>query len=376
MVNLVKAIMSTEKSDRKQMNWLKKQLKTNECDINKQRANLAPIHAAVIADNTKIVELIVKMKGVDVDAACKIEVNGKLLTRGVLDVAVKQPHPSIEIIKILLEFVKNPVLCDNIGIPGCIVVALGNEYYDILELFRGKACLLGAIDGSLFFKLASIVIRLGKPPLLRWMLQFPEVISFMDEGEEVKRNMRRRFLTFGLLEDAREHDQVEICELLTEFIGESLSELNGVAVDMSLNNINEVMEKSLEVMEKSVAGLDGDENGMSLKVDITEVIEESQGGLDGDEDRMSMKDCVPACVDPPKDNSKGANSTNVVAVKIKYCWNCENPSRYMCVGCRKARYCESSCQLEDWASHKDYCLVKMNKFAFKEFESISPSIFQ
>jgi len=303
-----------------------------------------------------------------VDAASKIEVNGKLVTRGVLDVAVKQPHPSIEIIKILSEFVKNPVLCDNIGIPGCIVVALGNEYYDILELFRGKACLLGSIDDSLFFKLASIVIRLEKPPLLRWMLQLPEVISLVDEGDEVKRSMRRRFLTFGLLEYAREHDQVEICELLTEFMGESLSGLNGVGVEMSLNNINEVMEKSL-------AGLDGDENGISLKADITEVMEESQGGLDEDEDRMSMKDCVPACV-TPKDNSKEANSTNVVAVKIKYCWNCENPSSYMCVGCRKARYCESSCQWEDWASHKDYCLVQMNKFAFKEFESISPSIFQ
>merc|ERR1719369_1133838 len=26
--------------------------------------------------------------------------------------------------------------------------------------------------------------------------------------------------------------------------------------------------------------------------------------------------------------------------KLKYCWNCENISKYTCSGCRKARYCE------------------------------------
>ena len=127
---------------------------------------------------------------------------------------------------------------------------------------------------------------------------------------------------------------------------------------------------------ESLGGLKGDVDGMSLKDCFTEVMEESPGGLDGDENGRSLKGCVVASVNPPKDNSKEVNSTDAVAVKIKYCWNCENPSRYMCVGCRKARYCESSCQWEDWASHKDYCLVKMNKIAFKEFESISPAIFQ
>merc|ERR1712240_509772 len=65
-----------------------------------------------------------------------------------------------------------------------------------------------------------------------------------------------------------------------------------------------------------------------------------------------------------------------IASKIKYCWRCENPSRYMCGGCRKARYCEESCQWKDWGGHKEYCLVKMNKIAFREFESMSPSIFK
>ena len=65
MVNLVRAIMSTDKSDEKQMKWLKKQLRSNERDINKQRANMAPIHAAVFTDNTEIVKIIVKTKGVN-----------------------------------------------------------------------------------------------------------------------------------------------------------------------------------------------------------------------------------------------------------------------------------------------------------------------
>merc|ERR1712179_523043 len=32
---------------------------------------------------------------------------------------------------------------------------------------------------------------------------------------------------------------------------------------------------------------------------------------------------------------------------------------------RKAKYCEEKCQWEDWESHKEYCLVRMNQIAFK-----------
>jgi len=62
--------------------------------------------------------------------------------------------------------------------------------------------------------------------------------------------------------------------------------------------------------------------------------------------------------------------------KLKYCWNCENISRYTCSGCRKARYCKEKCQGEDWESHKEYCLVRMNQIAFKEFEFLSASLFE
>merc|ERR1711936_1315543 len=62
--------------------------------------------------------------------------------------------------------------------------------------------------------------------------------------------------------------------------------------------------------------------------------------------------------------------------KLKYCWNCENISKYTCSGCRKARYCEEKCQWDDWESHKEYCLVRMNQIAFKEFELLSASLFE
>ena len=61
--------------------------------------------------------------------------------------------------------------------------------------------------------------------------------------------------------------------------------------------------------------------------------------------------------------------------KLKYCWNCENISKYTCTGCRKAKYCEEKCQWEDWKSHSEYCLVRMNQIAFKEFEFLSSSCF-
>ena len=206
--------------------------------------------------------------------------------------------------------------------------------FDILELFRRKASLLGEIDGFLFMKLASVVIAMNKPPVLKWLLQVPEVVSFMDEGEEVKRG--RRFFTFGLLEYARKHNRVEMCELLTEFMGESLS---GDDDRMSLKDcITEVKGESqggldgdeermslkdciAEVKGESQGGLDGDEEGMSLKDCITEGKGVSQGGLDGDEDGMSIKDCMPASVNPNEDNSMATESTDDVAVKIKYCWN-------------------------------------------------------
>merc|ERR1719430_210584 len=60
----------------------------------------------------------------------------------------------------------------------------------------------------------------------------------------------------------------------------------------------------------------------------------------------------------------------------KSCWQCLNYGKYKCVGCRKARYCSEECQLENWAGHKEYCLAKMNRIAFKEFRYLSASIFE
>ena len=72
MVNLVKIIESTMETDLKQMKFLKRQLRSNPSDINKLRQStmypdmmIAPIHAAVVAENLEILQYILAMKDVD-----------------------------------------------------------------------------------------------------------------------------------------------------------------------------------------------------------------------------------------------------------------------------------------------------------------------
>merc|ERR1719312_1044171 len=63
------------------------------------------------------------------------------------------------------------------------------------------------------------------------------------------------------------------------------------------------------------------------------------------------------------------------ADKIKVCWKCSSSTKSLCTGCRKARYCGERCQEEDWEKHKEYCLAKMNRIAFREFCCLSATIF-
>jgi len=83
------------------------------------------------------------------------------------------------------------------------------------------------------------------------------------------------------------------------------------------------------------------------------------------------------CNDEKNNNPEEETEAVVSRVrKLKYCWNCVNISRYTCCGCRKAKYCGEKCQWDDWESHKEYCLVRMNQIAFKEFEFLSASLFE
>jgi len=61
----------------------------------------------------------------------------------------------------------------------------------------------------------------------------------------------------------------------------------------------------------------------------------------------------------------------------KECWRCiSSPVKtLLCVGCRKARYCDKQCQEEDWDNHWEYCDAKNNKRAFKEFRFMSTKLF-
>jgi len=71
--------------------------------------------------------------------------------------------------------------------------------------------------------------------------------------------------------------------------------------------------------------------------------------------------------DSEKEKTKVGGATGgEKAEKVKICWNChsteeENGGKLLkCESCRRARYCNSECQAEDWDRHKEFCL-KMQK---------------
>lgn len=52
-------------------------------------------------------------------------------------------------------------------------------------------------------------------------------------------------------------------------------------------------------------------------------------------------------------------------VREKICWNvdCQASETKLlkCTGCRRAQYCNTECQIEDWGRHVDYCVKKQEK---------------
>ena len=52
-------------------------------------------------------------------------------------------------------------------------------------------------------------------------------------------------------------------------------------------------------------------------------------------------------------------------VREKICWNsnCQASKTKLlkCTGCRRAQYCDTECQIEDWWRHVDYCVKKQEK---------------
>ena len=52
-----------------------------------------------------------------------------------------------------------------------------------------------------------------------------------------------------------------------------------------------------------------------------------------------------------------SNAVSGVESDVRICWTCGIPacSLLKCSGCRKARYCGETCQMEHWGRYKDWC---------------------
>ena len=114
MVNLVKIIESTMETDLKQMKFLKRQLRSNPSDVNKLRQStmypdmmIAPIHAAVVAENIEILQYILAMKDVDDN---KLAFDTRINTEvGIIWIAIILKKPkNPDILKLLLEHIRDP----------------------------------------------------------------------------------------------------------------------------------------------------------------------------------------------------------------------------------------------------------------------------
>ena len=386
MGNHVKAIESfsmksaAKKSNDKQMKSLKKQLRSQDSDINKLRQSIilpetmfAPIHAAVLVDSVEILQHLLDTNHVDLGslAICGGRGRNKTFKYGVLDFALLfcETSPNIEIVALLLEHVEDItlVMMEQPGIgslPICLVTAMYEEYLDILDLLLTKTNLVKTDTFSPFYCLAYAILR-NKIGVFYHLLQRPEAIASVDQCLPIG----GRDMT--LLNFAREHNRTQMCEQL------EMLTMKGEVSDQSgiIDNKNEVNceEDENELVEfiascwnlknqnsevaNSVKNDNETEYPIEIKVsDITCSSEEKIRSTDKNDDMTEIED------------SNNANK--------KACWQCGISSKYKCVGCRKARYCSEECQLENWPGHKGYCLVKMNKIAFREFRSMPTSIFQ
>ena len=151
MVNLVKVIESTMETDLKQMKFLKRLLKTNPSDINKLRQStlnpdmmIAPIHAAVLAENVEILQYILAMKDVDGNKpAFATRINEEV---GIIWIAIILKNPkNPDILNLLLEHIRHPWIevveySDlDIALPCCLIQVVEKDRLDLLKVLLGNA---------------------------------------------------------------------------------------------------------------------------------------------------------------------------------------------------------------------------------------------
>ena len=59
--------------------------------------------------------------------------------------------------------------------------------------------------------------------------------------------------------------------------------------------------------------------------------------------------------------SRKAPADNNSKARKKICWSCHASAAdlgmklFKCSSCRKARYCDTECQEDDWGRHKEFC---------------------
>ena len=191
MVNLVKAIESTNKTDEKQMKFLKRQLRTNPSDINKLRQStgdpemmIAPIHPVIAeTENIEILQHILAMKDVDVNKRAlfrKTEVS-------IVFMAFLRKNMFQDLLELLLEHVQHPMIevvkhSDlDIPLPSGLVEAVENDRLDVLKDFLRKADLLEGEAASFYgikqifspFYCLVIAVTANKPETFKQLLELP-----------------------------------------------------------------------------------------------------------------------------------------------------------------------------------------------------------
>ena len=117
--------------------------------------------------------------------------------------------------------------------------------------------------------------------------------------------------------------------------GEEVTNTQVQRVEIVLNEKTKKPKEKKSKEEKADAGID---LGQNLKKMFTSLStsEGTEGAVDGGEEK----------------GRKG---------KVRECWNCgastdcEGVSLLKCQGCKRARYCDVTCQTEDWEQHREYC---------------------
>jgi len=376
MVNIVKTIETTIKTDHRQMKFLKRQLKTNPSEIYKLRQStlvpermIAPIHAAVLTENIEILQHILAMnpyEQVALDRTCGV---------GVIWIAVHKNPKNLDILTLLLDHVQRPwigmIERPELGmmLPACLVSAMENERLDILEVLLGKAdklerevktASLASCYGEKvkFFSMAcclAIAVGANKPGLFSHLLLLP---SFqITDLYQALLPFKEKSVT--LLEFARIHKRTEMlmCEQVEQILDDALTQAK-----FDRERITDELAHLLNSEEENPCPKS---KNSKMRKSKKMVASHENYNLEGDQ-----------CKEKNNNLEEETDAAVSRVRKLKYCWNCENISKYTCSGCRKARYCEEKCQWDDWKSHKEYCLVRMNQIAFQEFEFLSASLFE